>query len=56
MAAAFAEVLCGANIGANQYISDSLTSVTANNNTAKQIKTDITTAIKHADIAYELAK
>lgn len=37
-------------------MSDSLPSVTANNTTAKTIKADLTTAIGHADKAYELAK
>jgi hypothetical protein len=40
----------------DHYLSDNLASVTANNNTAKKIKKDLTAAIGHADIAYELAK
>ena len=40
----------------DHYLSDNLASVIKYNNTAKKIKTDLTAAIGHADIAYELAK
>jgi hypothetical protein len=41
---------------ANNYNSENMDSVKKNTDTANSIKKDLTAAIKHADIAYELAK